>query len=85
MTKQKSIIVQNIPVQLIAEREMDYVCITDRTNAKQNESRAADIIKNRIRNRYTLEFLGTWEQMYIPREMFRRELVLKIKRSIDYT
>ncbi len=35
-------------------------------NAKENESRAADIIKNWIRNRYTLEFLGTWEQMYNP-------------------
>lgn len=66
MTKQKSIIVQNIPVQLITEREMDYICITDMANAKQNESRAADIIKNWIRNRYTLEFLGTWEQMYNP-------------------
>jgi hypothetical protein len=48
------------------EREMDYICITDMANAKQNESRAADIIKNWIRNRYTLEFLGTWEQMYNP-------------------
>lgn len=28
-------------------------------NAKEN----ADIIKTRIRNRYTLEFLGTWEQL----------------------
>jgi len=35
-------------------------------NAKENESRAADIIKNWIRNRYTLEFLGTWEQINNP-------------------
>ncbi|NLJ08037.1 MAG: KilA-N domain-containing protein [Sphingobacteriales bacterium] len=66
MTKQKSIIVQNIPVQVIIENKLDYICITDMANAKENESRAADIIKNWIRNRYTLEFLGTWEQMYNP-------------------
>ena len=32
--------------------------------AKDGDARAADIIKNWIRNRSTLEFLGTWEQLY---------------------
>ena len=31
--------------------------------AKSSESRAADVIKNWLRNRGTLEFLGTWEQI----------------------
>jgi hypothetical protein len=66
ITKKKSITVQNVPVQIITDNQMDYICITDMANAKENESRAADIIKNWIRNRYTLEFLGTWEQMYNP-------------------
>lgn len=35
-------------------------------NAKESESRAADIIKNWLRSRYTLEFLGTWEQINNP-------------------
>jgi len=35
-------------------------------NAKESEARAADIIKNWIRTRTTLEFLGTWEQLYNP-------------------
>ena len=34
--------------------------------AKENNSRAADVIKNRIRTRYTLEFLGTLEQINNP-------------------
>ncbi len=51
MAKQKSIVVQNIPVQMIAKGDLDYICITDMANAKENESRAADIIKNWIRNR----------------------------------
>ena len=66
MAKQKTIKVQQVSVQVIAEKDMDYICITDMANAKENESRAADIIKNWIRNRYTLEFLGTWEQMNNP-------------------
>ena len=36
------------------------------SKAKEGDSRAADIIKNWIRNRATLEFLGTWEEMYNP-------------------
>ncbi len=35
-------------------------------NAKESESRAADIIKNGLRNRYSLEFIGTWEQIHNP-------------------
>ncbi len=66
MAKQKSIVVQNVPVQVISDNDRDFICITDMANAKENESRAADIIKNWIRNRYTLEFLGTWEQMNNP-------------------
>ena len=32
--------------------------------AKLGNSRSADVIKNWLRNRNTLEFLGTWEQIY---------------------
>ena len=32
-------------------------------NAKESESRAADIIKNWLRTRYALEFLSVWEQI----------------------
>lgn len=35
-------------------------------NAKNDESRAADVIKNWLRNRYTLELLGTWELIHNP-------------------
>ena len=42
------------------------ISLTDMANAKEGESRAADIIKNWIRTRYTLEFLGTWEQINNP-------------------
>ena len=34
--------------------------------AKEGPSRSADIIKNWLRNRYTIEFLGTWEVIHNP-------------------
>ena len=39
----------------------DYICITDIANAKNSNSRAADVVRNWLRNRATLEFLATWE------------------------
>ncbi len=47
-------------------KDSDYICITDMANAKDGSGRAADIIKNWIRTRSTLEFIGTWEQLYNP-------------------
>ena len=54
---------RNVTISISSEGGNDYICLTDMANAKDGESRAADIIKNWLRNRYTLEFLGTWEQM----------------------
>ena len=64
--KNKIIQVQNIPVSVITEKGNDFICLTDMAKAKEGEARAADIIKNWIRTRTTLEFLGTWEEMYNP-------------------
>ena len=64
MAKNKTIQVQNIPIDVSTDGGHDFICLTDMANAKEGESRAADIIKNWLRNRYTLEFLGTWEQMH---------------------
>ncbi len=58
--------VQGTPITVLSVDKNDYISLTDMANAKENESRAADIIKNWLRNRYTLEFLGTWEQIHNP-------------------
>jgi hypothetical protein len=63
MTKIK---VENKEITIISNTEGDFISLTDMANAKESESRAADIIKNWIRTRYTLEFLGTWEQIKNP-------------------
>ena len=60
------ITVENTEISVITYNNRDYICLTDMANAKENESRASDIIKNWLRNRYTIEFLGTWEMIHNP-------------------
>ena len=37
----------------------DYICISDFGKLKEGKSKADDVIRNWLRNRITLEFLGT--------------------------
>ena len=60
------ITVQNTPITVLNIEEHDYISLTDMATAKDGDSRAADVIKNWIRNRYTIEFLGTWEVIHNP-------------------
>ncbi len=64
--KNRIITVQDIPITVSMADEEDYICITDMAAAKSDNSRAADVIRNWLRNRSTLEFLSTWEEMYNP-------------------
>ena len=64
--KNKVIVVQNINITVSEKNFDDYICITDIAKAKVGESRGADVVKNWMRNRTTLEFLGTWERIYNP-------------------
>ena len=61
------ITVQNTEITVLSYNDKDYISLTDMGNGKQSESRAADIIKNWIRTRYTIEFLGTWEMIHNPK------------------
>lgn len=65
MSKKTSLItVQNIPVTIMSFDQRDYISLTDMAKARTDAIRAADVIKNWLRTRSTLEFLGTWEVMY---------------------
>ena len=64
--KNKTITVQNLPITISKEEIDDYICITDIAVAKSDDSRAADVVRNWLRNRRTLEFLSTWEEIYNP-------------------
>ncbi len=60
----KIIEVQNIKVNITNIDDNDYICISDFGKYKEGKSKADDIIRNWLRNRITLEFLGTWESIY---------------------
>ena len=64
--KTSLITVQDIPVTILSIDQKDYISLTDMAKARTDASRAADVIKNWLRSRTTLEFLGTWELMYNP-------------------
>ena len=64
--KNKVIEVQNIRISISKQELDDYICITDIAKAKIGESRSSDVVKNWLRNRNTLEYLGTWEKIYNP-------------------
>ena len=53
---------KNVPIS-ISKQELDnYICITDIAKAKIRKNHVVqDVVKNWLRNRNTLEFLGTWE------------------------
>ncbi len=80
--KNNVIEVQNVKINVTNINEKDYICISDIAKAKSKKSRAADVIRNWLRNRSTLDFLTTWEQLYNPNfkvfesEHFRRQVGL---------
>ena len=64
--KTSLITVRDIPVTIMSVEQNDYISLTDMAKARTDAARAADVIKNWLRTRSTLEFLGTWEIMYNP-------------------
>lgn len=64
--KTSLITVQDVPVTIMSVEQNDYISLTDMAKARTDAARAADVIKNWLRTRSTLEFLGTWEIMYNP-------------------
>ena len=66
MKKTTSITIQDVPVTIMNVDQRDYISLTDMAKARTDAGRAADVIKNWLRARSTLEFLGTWEVMYNP-------------------
>ncbi|MFH1876635.1 MAG: KilA-N domain-containing protein [Candidatus Omnitrophota bacterium] len=53
-----------VTVLSVTQKE-DYICLTDIARHK-NSDRTDDLIRNWLRNRNTVEFLGVWEEIYNP-------------------
>lgn len=94
MAKNRIITVQNIPIAVTAEEMDDYICITDIADAKSNQYRAADIIRNWLCHtspqyiiriiRFTLPQISqyggtTIEKHLTAREHYRRGYICQLK------
>ncbi len=63
MNKQNKIIqVQNIDITISSINNDDYISLTDMVKSEEGD----DHIRNWMRNRNTVEFLGLWEQLNNP-------------------
>ena len=65
MSKKRQITVQGRAVSVVAGAEDDYISLTDIARHK-NAEHTDDLIRNWLRNRNTLEFLGIWERLNNP-------------------
>ena len=65
MKKSSQINVQDQVIRLMKHDGRDYVCITDIAKQK-NPDFPADVIKNWMRSKNTVAFLGLWEQLNNP-------------------
>ncbi|MDR0909041.1 MAG: KilA-N domain-containing protein [Spirochaetaceae bacterium] len=58
------ILVQQTEISVISQSESDYISLTDMAKSKSDEP--AQVIRNWMRNRMTIEYLGLWEILYNP-------------------
>ena len=62
MTKKEEIIVQGFTIKTFKSKSGDYISLTDIARNK-NTNEPKDVVKNWMRSKSTIEFLGLWEQI----------------------
>ena len=65
MAKKNEIIVKDVSIRTMKVNESDYICITDIAKQK-NAEEPKDVVKNWMRQKNTLEYLGLWERLHNP-------------------
>jgi hypothetical protein len=65
MTKTKTLEVMERQISFYRHKDEDFISLTDIARHKQSEH-TDDLIRNWLRNRNTIEFLGVWEHLYNP-------------------
>ena len=65
MTSKGALIVQDTAVAFTRVAQGDFISLTDIAKVK-NSSEAKDVVKNWLRSRSTIEFLGLWEKINNP-------------------
>ena len=62
MSKSTKIQVEDKIISIIQKNEQDYICLTDMIRNEEG----TDHIRNWMRNRNTVEFIGLWETLHNP-------------------
>ncbi|OJV52978.1 MAG: DNA-binding protein [Bacteroidetes bacterium 43-16] len=65
MAKNKKIQVEGLEIVLYEDNQQDFISLTDIARFK-NPAEPKDVVKNWMRSRTTIEFLGLWEQLNNP-------------------
>ena len=65
MAKKNEIIVKDVSIKTMNVNGVDYICITDIAKQK-NAAEPKDVVKNWMRQKNTLEYLGLWEKLHNP-------------------
>lgn len=64
MVKASILNVQGLDIAITTKNEEDYICLTDM--ARYNDNEPSGVIASWMRNRNTIEYLGTWEILHNP-------------------
>jgi hypothetical protein len=65
-TPKRSVIeVQGAHIAVLSHDQQDFICLTDIAKLK-NPAHSDDVIRNWLRSRSTVEFLGVWERLNNP-------------------
>jgi hypothetical protein len=65
MSKAEVIIVKNLSISIVKIGKEDFISLTDIARNK-NADEPKDVVKNWMRSRTSIEFLGLWEQLNNP-------------------
>ena len=65
MTKKGTFQVKDTIIKTLQQNGIDYICITDIARQK-NPVEPKDVVKNWMRVKNTLEYLGLWEKLNNP-------------------
>lgn len=65
MKRIKDITIKRQTIRTVTHNGIDYICITDIAKQK-NSIEPKDVIKNWMRSKNTLEYLGLWERLNNP-------------------
>ena len=61
----QSITVKEMTIRTITQNGIDYICLTDIARQK-NPIEPKDVVKNWMRSKNTIEYLGMWELLNNP-------------------